>query len=371
MYLLVNGLSLWWANIESWSSFNYKEISKLDNQYISPTISQIYNKNEVNKNCEISISSGNIYIWWRCDTGTFEEQLTKQIKNNTKELLNIIWPYIAWRDGIYIDYSTWFEYSWWKPFFASGDNMDVANSLPDILSHAYILDIYFDSRVYIPISDIKEYISKNYLSRYIANRDISLYSDCQRQNFNVAMNKLQNTKIASGWIWNINTELTDLPWYCTWPEWSDKYLFYQWVCGTSTMFFRNALINPNIYITKRQAHSNRYIKYYWDYIYGDDAAIYEMQKQLELKNTSDDDIYIKFWTKWDLQIDDNKYLISITSAKNDKYTKIIKTQSKNDEKFNDIDRYIYNKDSLTCENSKALVHQSWKSNYYNKIYDTN
>jgi vancomycin resistance protein YoaR len=46
-------------------------------------------------------------------------------------------------------------------------------------------------------------------------------------------------------------------------------------------------------IEKRYNHSKWYAKYYSPYIYGDDASLYEMIKQLQIKNIGKHPIYFK------------------------------------------------------------------------------
>jgi vancomycin resistance protein YoaR len=48
--------------------------------------------------------------------------------------------------------------------------------------------------------------------------------------------------------------------------------------------FRTALIHPSIAIVKRRPHNERFVQYYGAEVGGDDAAVYEMSKQFEIKN---------------------------------------------------------------------------------------
>jgi len=54
---------------------------------------------------------------------------------------------------------------------------------------------------------------------------------------------------------------------------------------------------PTIEISKRYAHNERLVPYYSDYVFGDDAALYQMNKQLEIKNTGKTEIYLKVLDK--------------------------------------------------------------------------
>ena len=51
-----------------------------------------------------------------------------------------------------------------------------------------------------------------------------------------------------------------------------------------SQLFRVSLINPDIVINKRYPHNEWFVQYYWENIWGDDAAVYEYSKQFEIKN---------------------------------------------------------------------------------------
>jgi vancomycin resistance protein YoaR len=65
----------------------------------------------------------------------------------------------------------------------------------------------------------------------------------------------------------------------------------------TAQLFRTTLIHPSIEIVKRRPHNERFVQYYGEEIGGDDAAIYEMSKQFEIKNIGTSDMYFK--VKWD------------------------------------------------------------------------
>lgn len=98
-------------------------------------------------------------------------------------------------------------------------------------------------------------------------------------------------------------------------------MFYQGVCGFSTQVWRNALINPYLETTHRQNHGNWWKAYYGDEIVGDDAAIYEMDKQLEFRNGSDYPIYMRT-----LEVNGNKYLLSVVPKQADQIVEIRREQ---------------------------------------------
>lgn len=355
-------------------NININEVSdKLQNENLSQIISLIYQNTPIDSWCKINLSGENIHIWGKCSKEDFDKNFSDIVTNNIYTITDIIRPSISWWTSWYNQDSTEFIYTGSRPIFASGDLVNIGDLLSgDLSEKLYILSEYSDSSIYIPILDIKKYISDNYISRFVANRDIKLYSHCQKQNFDVAMKKLQSVKLSSGQSLNLNKELTNLSGYCMWSEWEGKYMFYQWVCGTSTLFFRNALVTPDIYISKRQWHSNRFTKYYGDYIYWDDAAIYEMDKQFEIQNKSDYNLYIKFWTSWDLYADSNKYLVSIYPWISNQKVQIIKKEVNSWELKSIVSKNIYHQDNLTTwAATLSSSSQTRVSNYYNKLYDTN
>jgi len=128
-------------------------------------------------------------------------------------------------------------------------------------------------------------------SFYASVRDTSTYWTCRKTNYNVAMEQL-NWYVLQPWeLLNMNKEIAYKPGYCTW--WS-HFMFYQWACWWSTQFFWNGLINPYLEVTKRYSHGQRYAWFYGSTVLWDDASMYEMWKQAEIKNSWEHPIY--FWT---------------------------------------------------------------------------
>jgi vancomycin resistance protein YoaR len=70
---------------------------------------------------------------------------------------------------------------------------------------------------------------------------------------------------------------------------------------------------PTIEITKRYPHSEWLVPYYSDYVFGDDAALYQMSKQLEIKNIGSDEMYFKV-----LEKGNGNYFVIITPKKTNK-----------------------------------------------------
>lgn len=157
-------------------------------------------------------------------------------------------------------------------------------------------------------------IINNY-TRYVSDRYIDNYGRCAKQNFMRAFDEFGTIILQPGQTLNINKLLAWLDGYCTGEGW--EYLFYQGVCGFSTQVRRNALINPYLETVKRSGHGNWWKVYYGDEIVWDDAAIYEMDKQLEIRNGSDFPIYMRT-----LEVDGKKYLLSVIPTKTDKTVEI-------------------------------------------------
>lgn len=146
-----------------------------------------------------------------------------------------------------------------------------------------------------------ETIAMEQLRKYgivAADRDISKYGNCATQNFMVGMKAMEHIVIEPGTTRNANQTFAYLPWYCTWST-SEPYMFYQWICGVSSMAFRASMLDPDVTILKRSGHTKWFTKYYGDTIYGDDAAIYENIKQFEIRNDSDYPLYIRSKIIWD------------------------------------------------------------------------
>ncbi|MDR0860656.1 MAG: VanW family protein [Candidatus Peribacteria bacterium] len=133
------------------------------------------------------------------------------------------------------------------------------------------------------------------LTFYVSEKDISRLSRCNTQNYSLALQRIDNYLLKPGESFNANRELAKVKGYCTGRGGKD-YLFYGGVCGMTAQVFRTTLIHPDIEIVKRHPHNEWFVQYYGEEIGGDDAAIYEMSKQFEIKNAGTEDIYFK--VKW-------------------------------------------------------------------------
>jgi vancomycin resistance protein YoaR len=130
------------------------------------------------------------------------------------------------------------------------------------------------------------------LAFYVSEKDFSLLSPCNTQNYTLALQQLDGQVLNPGESFNANRELSKVKGYCT-GRGEANFLFYGGVCGMTAQVFRTTLIHPSIEIVKRRPHNERFVQYYGEEIGGDDAAIYEMSKQFEIKNIGTEDIAFK------------------------------------------------------------------------------
>lgn len=124
-------------------------------------------------------------------------------------------------------------------------------------------------------------------SVYASVRDTHSYGRCRKNNYDIALNQMDKVLLLPEKKFNMNQQIAHLPHYCGW----EGYMFSEWACGSSTQLFRNALVNPYLYVTKRYNHNDRYAWFYGSNVLGDDAAMYEMSKQFELQNIADVPVY--------------------------------------------------------------------------------
>jgi VanW like protein len=160
-----------------------------------------------------------------------------------------------------------------------------------------IIEWFTSPEIHMPLETIAMEQLRNY-GIVAVDRDISDYGNCATQNFMVGMKAMEHIVIEPGTTRNANKTFAHLPGYCTGSS-TQEYMFYQWICGVSSMAFRASMLDPDVTILKRSGHTKWFTKYYGDTIYGDDAAIYENIKQFEMRNDSDYPLYIKSKIIWD------------------------------------------------------------------------
>lgn len=335
-----------------WFTFSFNQVDLTTYKNIKSIISKKINKKIIiNYNklaCNYFIINNDYYISPWC---FLQDNIPKLWIKKTSDL---VFPFIKNLDNIYDLKSTSFVSNPSQVKFSYVYDLDkfISNSLSDkILLHILAFKNY-----YIKVPSIflafKEF--KNY-SLYVSSKDLSKRNKWRLINFNIAIKTLNNYILNPYQELNFNKLVANKPWYYKQNS-KSKYLFYGWVCWASTMLFRNALINPYLYVTKRYNHSQRYVYFYSPYIYGDDASIYEYIKVLKIKNISSYPIYFKEKHIWK-----EIYLVSIVPKKTWKFVYITKKQTW------PLSAYV---SSTTFDrNWNILYKQSWVSNYKNKNYE--
>ena len=302
-FLWIVGTSLA-GSIDLWE---YRQYVKILNKYQNKINWNKAKKIEkLNIKCDFYSIGNDYYILPRC---FLENNLPKL---SLTEVTDSIWPFIKGFSQVYDLNSTWFFYYPAEPkYFVRYDLKGIIwTGKVDKL----FLKILALTNTWIKVPKI--YLAFNQArnrSFYVAGKDLSKRNWWRLQNFNVAVNALNNLVLEPWEELFINKILANLPGYYK-GSWDDKYLFYWWVCGVSTMIFRLALINSYLYVIKRYNHLHRYVNFYSSYLYGDDAALYEYYKILKIKNVSDKPILFK--TK---KITDEIYFVNVIPTKVDKF----------------------------------------------------
>lgn len=271
-----------------------------------------------------------------------------------KETSDLIFPFIKKFDNVYKLKEQYFTYKPTKTsFFKKYDLWKIIKNSD--LNQKFLLYILAKKNYYIKIPKI--YIAfkkfKNY-SLYVSSKNLSKRKKNKLNNFNVAIKQIDWYLFKSWEILNFNDLIAYKDWYIKWKE--EKYMFYAGVCWTSTMLFRNALINPYLYVLERYSHAKRYVNFYSSYIYWDDASVYENIKKLVIKNNSSTDIYFKKKI-----IDNNIYFVSIIPRESSKISYVNKKQ------IWDLRARVLN--IVFDKNWNIVYEQNWVTNYLSKNYE--
>ena len=123
-----------------------------------------------------------------------------------------------------------------------------------------------------------------------------------------------------------------------------------------SQLFRVSLLDPNISIKKRFSHNERFVQYYGENIWWDDAAVYEYSKQFEIQNSSNSDIVFKMRHEWN-----NSILVAISWPTN-KWVTISKENIDGRETAIHLNKSVYEADTLTRE-------ENFDSYYTRKTYE--
>jgi len=270
-----------------------------------------------------------------------------------QDIIDAIWPSIKWFNVTYNEVSKDFSYEGTQPFF---NKKDIKTVVPRGLQDKAILAFFQknDTMIRVPVSQLAFDVIKNY-TFYTTKKDLTELKRCTKQNYTVALNSFDGVNLAPWESKNLNKHLSYRKWYCKWAGPQDL-KFYGGVCGFITQLFRTSLIIPDMEIVKRYPHSVRLVPYYSDYVFGDDAAIYEMSKQFEIKNTSNQTTYFKILTQ-----DSATYLVGILASKPTKWVKISKYET-------DTRQATVTRETYDIMNNSILNVQHFYASYTSKAY---
>ncbi len=191
---------------------------------------------------------------------------------------------------------------------------------------------------------------------YVTKKNTTTLKPCTKQNYIVAFSSMDNVQIKAGETFTINDHISYLPGYCKW-RWPQNLKFYWWVCWFATQVFRTSLLMPNIDILTRYAHSIWLVPYYSDYVFADDATIYEDSKKLIIKNTWSETIYFKIMEKQNYT-----YLIAILPEKSKEW--VIITKKETGQLAGEVTKKTYK-----IKNEKEITDTAiFKAKYSSKAY---
>lgn len=292
MFLAILLMFFWW-----WETFAEDIVNFSEYQKESKTVN-IENISKTRAIQEITQAKNMICEYAREKKDMYIVSPSCLIKNDLpkipfKDAIDYLWPYIDSFNMIYNDTNQVFSYQWTSPIFKKEYEI-LPKTLEEKLTLIRLQNKWKTIRIHKSSLAYQTIKKANFYTVY---KDTSILKRCTKQNYTIALNKINGKIMEKGETLNLNKEIMNLKWYCKWAGAQDL-LFYGGVCGFATQLFRTSLLVPTIEITKRYAHSERLVPYYSDYIFGDDAALYQMNKQLEIKNIGDTQVYLKVLDKW-------------------------------------------------------------------------
>lgn len=234
------------------------------------------------------------------------------------DVLSLIMPYVTDIPVVYNTAASTFSYEATTPIFSK---RLFPVTIRDPLDYAFLLDLQKkETNIEVSKLQLAYLISKSWSWYGVWKWDVWFLKPCTKQNYYVAFSSLSDYVRASWTDLNLNDVISHRAGYCkgTGPK---NLMFYGGVCGFATQLFRLSLLIPSVEIVERHGHSQRYVPYYSEYIFGDDAALYQNNKKLILKNTLSTNIYFKTLDKWT-----STYLIGIVPQKTNSYVEIKKEQ---------------------------------------------
>ena len=270
-----------------------------------------------------------------------------------KEAIDYLWQYIDSFNTIYNEASQNFSYQGTTPIFTK-DYEILPKTLEEKLTLIRLQNQWKKIRIHKSSLAYQTIKKTNFYTVY---KDTSILKRCTKQNYTVALNRINGKVVWSGESLNLNKEIMKLKWYCK-RSWPQDLLFYGGVCGFATQLFRTSLLVPTIEITKRYAHNEWLVPYYSDYIFGDDAALYQMNKQLEIKNLGENEMYFKVLKK-----ENGNYFVIITPEKTNQWVIIQKTEGEG--LTAKVQREIYQE-----KTDMIIKRDVFESTYIKKTYTT-
>lgn len=312
--------------------------------------SEFLENKEYISNCEYTLS-GNVFT---INANCIQEKRLPQL--TLVEIINEVWNQVEWFSEYYEPYSTSFNYYWaipefkteWNPYLQWNERSDWL--IEEATKHR--------EKVEITYNELAQYYAEH-LSYFVVDKDLSRLWKCSRTNYTLAIQVLDNYVMNPWDIFNANKELSKIKNYCKWES-EEEYLFYWWVCWMVSQLFRVSLINPNVIITQRFPHTERFVQYYGETVWWDDAAIYERSKQFEIQNSGNSDIIFKVRNRWD-----NVELIAI-SWPTDKWVSISKENIDWKKLAIHLDKTIYSSDKV---NNNIERVEGFDSYYAGKTYE--
>lgn len=252
----------------------------------------------------------------------------------------------------------YFNYEWWSPIYKNNLSRDFL-LLQNTQAHKAIATFHSieEDRIQVPKNIIAELIAQDY-TFYAVYSDTSMRKWCTLTNYKIALESMDKVFLYPDQVLNFNTHIRWLP-YCT-GRWRTDLIFYGWVCGAASQVFRASLLIPWVEVTQRHGHSERWSRYYGEDVTGDDAAIYEMHKQLEIKNN--DTRWLYFRT---IQGDQYDYLVAISPYKSKQWVQI--TRERESPLKTNLTKNIY--DIHTQYNTQESI--QFPTRYSRKNYTSN
>ena len=126
----------------------------------------------------------------------------------------------------------------------------------------------------------------------MVDKDLTNLWKCTCTNYTLALEWMDGIILNPWDVFNVNKKLGSLEGYCKWIN-QDSFAFYGGVCGMVSQLFRISLLDPDIVVNSRFPHNERFVQYYWETVWWDDAAVYEYSKLFEIQNIWKSDIIIK------------------------------------------------------------------------------